>query len=84
MVSPGCTEREVDGEVRRAARVGLHVDVLGAEELLEARDRELLDLVDGLLALVVALVRVALGVLVREDRAGRLHAPRATRSSRSR
>ena len=35
--------------------------------------RELLDLVDDLLALVVALARVALGVLVREARAGRLH-----------
>ena len=67
------TEREVHGEVRRAARVGLHVDVLGAEERLEPRDGQLLHLVDDLLPLVVALVRVPLGVLVREDRAGRLH-----------
>ncbi len=74
-------EGEVHGEVRRAARVGLHVDVdvvdravrRLAEEGAEACDRELLDLIDDLLALVVALPRVALGVLVREAGAGRLH-----------
>ena len=38
-----------------APRVRLHVRVLGAEELLGARDRELLDLVDDLAAAVVAL-----------------------------
>ena len=36
MVSPGCAEGEVHREVRGAARVGLHVDVVGAEEGLEA------------------------------------------------
>ena len=70
-VSPGLQEREVDGEVRGRARVRLHVRVLGAEQRLRAVDAELLDLVDVLLALVVALARVALGVLVREHRAGR-------------
>ena len=39
---------------------------------LRALDRQRLDLVDDLLALVVALARVALGVLVGEHRAGRL------------
>ena len=71
-VSPGSQEREVDREVRRRAGVRLHVGVLGAEQRLGALDRERLDLVDDLLALVVALARVALGVLVREHRAGRL------------
>ena len=65
-------EGEVDGEVRRRARVRLHVRVVGAEQRLRAVDRELLDLVDELLALVVALARVALAVLVGQDRAGRL------------
>src|SRR5262249_14185091 len=65
----GLHEREVHGEVCGAPRVRLHVDVLGAEERLEAALREILDRVDVALALVVALVRVALGVLVGEDRA---------------
>ncbi len=69
-VSPGLQEREVDGEVRGRARVRLHVGVVGAEQRLRAVDAELLDLVDVLLALVVALARVALAVLVGEDRAG--------------
>ena len=68
----GLEEREVHGEVRRRARVRLHVGVLDAEQRLRALDRELLDLVDVLLALVVALARIALAILVVEDRAGRL------------
>jgi hypothetical protein len=44
----------------------LDVGVLGAEQGLRAVDRELLDDVDVLAAAVVALARVALGVLVRE------------------
>ena len=62
----------VDGHVRLRARVRLDVRVLGAEELLRAVDRELLDLVDDLAAAVVAPARVALGVLVRRHRADRL------------
>ena len=46
--------------------------VLGAEDLLRAVDRELLDLVHHLAAAVVALARIALGVLVGQDRALRL------------
>ena len=61
--------RRVGGLVGRRARVGLHVDVVGAEELLRAVDGELLDLVDDLAAAVVALAREALRVLVGEDRA---------------
>ena len=65
-------QREVDREVGRAARVGLHVDVLHAEQRRHARAGELLDGVDRLLTLVVALARVPLGVLVGEHRGARL------------
>ena len=68
----GLQHGHVDGHVRRRARVGLHVRVLGAEELLRAVDRELLDLVDDLAAAVIALAGIALGVLVRRHRAHRL------------
>jgi hypothetical protein len=44
--------------------VRLDVRVLGAEQLLRAVDRELLDLVDDLAAAVVATTRIALGLLV--------------------
>ena len=69
IVSPGLQQRVVDGRVRLRARVRLHVGVLGAEQRLGAVDRELLGDVDVLAAAVVALARVALGVLVGEDRA---------------
>ena len=62
----------VDGHVRLRAGVRLDVRVLGAEQRLRAVDRELLDLVDDLAAAVVALARIALGVLVRRHRADRL------------
>ena len=59
----------VDGHVRLGARVRLDVRVLGSEQRLRAVDRRLLDLVDDVAAAVVALARVALGVLVRRHRA---------------
>ena len=62
----------VDGHVRLRARVRLDVRVLGAEQLLGAVDRRLLDLVDDLAAAVVALAGIALGVLVRRHGADRL------------
>ncbi len=65
-------EGEVDGQVGRRAGVGLHVGVLHAEQRLGPLDRQRLDLVDHLLALVVALAGVALGVLVGQHRPGRL------------
>ena len=46
--------------------------MVNAEQFGRSRDRELLDRVHELLALVVALGRVPLGVFVREHRAGRL------------
>src|SRR5690606_24396318 len=67
----GLQEREVDGEVRGRARVRLRVRVVDPEHRLRAVDAQLLDAVDVLLALVVALPGVALTVLVREDGPGR-------------
>ena len=63
---------DVDGHVGLRAGVRLDVDVLGAEQLLRAIDRERLGDVDELAAAVVALARIAFGVLVRHHRAGRL------------
>ena len=65
----GLEQREVGGHVGVGARVRLHVGVLGAEQLAQAVAGELLDLVDHEVAAVVALRRVALGVLVGEHRA---------------
>ena len=66
------------------ARVGLHVGVLGAEQLLHAVDRQLLDDVDVLAAAVVALAGVALGVLVGELACPAPPSRPARRSSRRR
>ena len=74
-VSPGCEHGHEDGHVRLRAGVRLDVGVLGAEELLRALDRERLGDVDELAAAVVALARIALGVLVGEDRTPSLRAP---------
>ena len=65
----GLEQGEVGGHVGVGARVGLHVGVVGAEQLAEPRAGELLGLVDHQVAAVVALARVALGVLVGEHRA---------------
>ena len=64
---------EVDGRVGLTAGVGLHVDVLGAEEGLEPVAGEVLHRVDEFAAAVVAVAGVALGVFVGEDAADRLH-----------
>ncbi len=64
----GVQQRVVHGDVRLRARVRLHVRVLGAEQVERALDREALGDVDVLAAAVVALARIALGVLVGEDR----------------
>ena len=70
-------QREVHRGVGLRARVRLHVGPVGGEELLDAVDGELLDHADMLAAAVVALARVALGVLVGQHRALRLHHARA-------
>src|SRR5690606_20175779 len=58
------------GARARGPGVGLHVRVLGAEELARTAARDVLDLVDDLVASVVALAGVALAVLVGEDGPG--------------
>lgn len=69
----GLGQREQRGLVGGGTRVGLHVGVLGAEQLLDPVDGDLLGHVDVLAAAVVAAARVALGVLVGQDRALGLH-----------
>ena len=71
-VSPGSQHREVDGHVGLRARVRLDVGVIGAEELLGAIARDVLDDVDLLAATVVALAGKPLGVLVGEHGTGGL------------
>ncbi len=65
--------REVNGHVRLRAAVRLDVYVFAAEQPLRTVDRELLDGVDVLTAAVPAFARIALGILVRQDAALRLH-----------
>ena len=62
-------QREEGRHVRVGTRVRLHVGVLGAEQLAQALPSELFGFVDDEVAAVVALGRIALGVLVREHRA---------------
>jgi hypothetical protein len=59
-------QRHVGRRVRLRSGVRLHVGVVGAEQLAGPVDRELLDDVDALAAAVIALPRIALGVLVGE------------------
>ena len=63
----GRQQGEVGRDVRLRARVRLYVGVIRAEQRLRPLDRELLDNVDKLTAAVVALARIALGVLVGQD-----------------
>jgi len=66
---PGLHRREIDGHVRLRSGVGLDVDVIAAEELLAAFDRQGLGDVDELAAAVIALARIALRILVGHDAA---------------
>ncbi len=66
----GLCEGQVDGQVGRGAGVRLHVGVVHAEQALGPLDRQGLDPVDVLLALVVATAGVALAVLVLQHGAG--------------
>ena len=65
----GLEQRLVGGQVGVRPGVRLHVGVLGAEQRLGPVAGEVLDLVDDAVPAVVAAARVALGVLVGEDRA---------------
>src|SRR5690606_35386539 len=71
----GLQQGEVDGLVGLRAGVGLDIGVVGAEQLLEAVDGKLLGHVDVFAAAVVALARVAFGVLVGQLAALGLHHP---------
>ena len=55
------------GSISLRARVGLHVDVVAAEDLLGTLNGERFSNIDKLAAAVVATTRVALCVLVRQD-----------------
>jgi hypothetical protein len=78
---------EEHGLVHLAARIGLHIGESGAEQLLGAVDGDLFDLVDIFAAAIIAAARIALGILVGQDRTGRFkHGGRAdvfARSARS-
>ncbi|MDR6356321.1 hypothetical protein Q3H58_002992 [Pseudomonas psychrotolerans] len=69
----GLQQGQVDGGVGLGTRVRLDVGVVGAEQLLGALDGQLLDLVDVLAATVVALARIAFGVLVGQHAALGFH-----------
>ena len=73
----GLQRREVDGRIGLGAGVRLDVDVLGAEDLLGPVSGQVLGHVDELAAAVVAMARIALGVLVRQHAADGLHDGRA-------
>ena len=66
---PRIEEGLVHGEVGVGAGMGLDVGVLRPEEGLEPIPGEVFDLVDDLIASVVATARIALGVLVGQHRA---------------
>ena len=63
----------IDRHVGLSARVRLNVGELCAEYLADTADCQTLDLIDALAAAVVALARVALGVLVGQNRAHSRH-----------
>ena len=55
---------EEDSCVGLCTGVRLHIGILSAEQLADAVDGQLLDLVDDLTAAIVAMARIALGILV--------------------
>ena len=72
MVSPGLRNARYTARFAGEPEYGCTLTWSAPNSAFARSMHELLDLVDVLLALVVALARVALGVLVREHRAGRL------------
>src|SRR5690606_34658591 len=73
----GAEQGQVDGGVGLGAGVRRDVGVVGAEQLLGAVDGQLLDDVDVLATTVVALARIAFGVLVGQYRTLGFHHRRA-------
>ena len=80
----GLGQREHHRAVRLCARMRLDVGETATEQLFRAVDRELLDLVRRVAALIITLARIALGVFVGEDRCPAPPAPPSRRCSRSR
>ena len=74
---PRLERREVDRRVRLGAGMGLHVGVVGVEQLLGAIAGDFLDLIDELAAGVIPPARIPLGVFVRQHAAHRLQDGRA-------
>ncbi|MNV39729.1 hypothetical protein D3C71_1313190 [compost metagenome] len=68
----GHQQRQIDRLVGLAARMGLHIDVRGAEKQLRPRNRDRLRNVYVGAAAVVAAARITFGVLVRKDRTLRI------------
>lgn len=69
----GIEQRQVHGRIRLAAGVRLHVGIIGAEQLFGAVDGQLLDFIHMFAAAVIALARIAFGVLVGQAAALGLH-----------
>ncbi len=69
---PGLENREVDGHVGLSAAVRLDVDVLGAEQLPGALDRQALSHIHILAPTVIPPPRVTFGILVRHHAASSL------------
>ena len=60
----GLQDGKIDRHIGLASRMRLNIHVLGAEEFLCARDREVLDHIDELTTAVVAAARIPFGVLI--------------------
>ena len=69
----GLAQRQIGRVVRLGAAVGLDVCILRPEELLRPVDAHVFDLIDKFAAAVVALARIALGILVGQHGAHRGH-----------
>ena len=63
-------ETDIDRLIRRRTRIRLHIDVLGTEDSLGAFDSQLFNLVDLLLAFVIALAGITFGIFVGQNRTG--------------
>ena len=74
-------QRHVGCGIRLRAGVRLHIRVLRAEKLLRPVARQVLHHIRVLAAAVVALARIAFGILVGEDRSRRPPAPPGSQSS---
>ena len=72
-MSPGSSSRHIDRLVGLRAAVRLDVGVLGAEQLLGPVAGQVLDHIDVLAAAVVPPAGIALGILVGQHAADRLH-----------